>query len=689
MPDRAAFRFLPAASETVDTSYAELDCAASRIAGRLREAGLKRGDRVLMVYPPGLEFVSAFFGVLYAGVVAVPLALPRRAGGGGAIAALIENAEPAMMLTSASLQSRLDGLVSASGRPLKTLATDTLALEGVDESELIAPSPDDLCVLQYTSGSTGLPRGVAVTHGNAARNALLLGHQAELDTGSVWVSWVPHFHDLGLFGSICTSLYHGATAVLMPPAAFVARPVRWLEAISRFGGTITIAPNFAYDLCLRQVAEEDCVGLDLRHWRVAGSGAEPINQQTMDRFADRFGPYGLDRRAMCPFYGLAEATLLVSGGPVWGGQSALTVSHTAMKRREIADAGCADDTYRLPSCGVPSPEHRILIVDPDTRRLCAPDAIGEIWIDGSTTGPGYWRNPDESARVFGAHLAGGEGPYLRTGDLGVMRDGTLYVCGRIKDVMIVNGQNVYPQDVELTAREAVPEIAEAAAFTTPDRASERPILLIEQPRRGWRDAAAVLETVRAAVSARHGIELSRVVVTQHRLLPKTSSGKIQRSRARAMLAEGSLPIQAEWSSDLDEAAIEEQRLDAVELVIALKGQTRSQQDRSIEDYLREVARDLAGIDADRLAPDDPLMAFGVTSLGLMRIKSRIESDFMVRIDSARLWQDCSLAELGRELQARLPVSPLWAEADMLRGLAMEVARMDDTEVARALGAGQT
>ncbi|MGY3450249.1 acyl-CoA synthetase (AMP-forming)/AMP-acid ligase II/acyl carrier protein [Bradyrhizobium sp. USDA 4353] len=693
MPERAAFRFLPAASVTADISYAELDRAAARLAVRLREAGLGRGDRVLMFYPPGLEFVSAFFAVLYAGAVAVPLALPRRAGGGGAIAALIENSEPAMVLTSASLQARLDGLVSASGHPLPTIATDALPLDdaglaNLGEGELIIPSPDELCVLQYTSGSTGLPRGVAVTHGNAARNALLLGRQAELDTGSVWVSWVPHFHDLGLFGSICTSLYHGATAILMPPAAFVSRPVRWLEAISRFGGTITIAPNFAYDLCLRQVAEEDCVGLDLRRWRVAGSGAEPINQQTMDRFAERFAPYGLDRRAMCPFYGLAEATLLVSGGPVWRGQSALTVSHAAMKQRAIGDAETADDAYSLPSCGVPSPEHRIRIVDPDTRQPCAPDAIGEIWIDGSTTGPGYWRNPDETERVFGARLADGEGPYLRSGDLGVMRDGTLYVCGRIKDVMIVHGQNVYPQDVELTAREAVPEITEAAAFTTLDRASEQPILVIEQPRRGWRDTAAVLETVRSAVSARHGIELTRVVVTQHRLLPKTSSGKIQRSRARAMLADGSLPIHAEWSSELDEAAAEEQRLDAVELVIALKGQTRPQQERSIEDYLRDILRDLAGIDADQLGPDDPLMAFGVTSLGLMRIRSRIESDFMVRIDSARLWQDCCLAELGRELHARLLVSPLWAEADMLRGLAMEVARMDDSEVARALGAGQ-
>ncbi|BAM88921.1 putative o-succinylbenzoate--CoA ligase [Bradyrhizobium oligotrophicum S58] len=684
MPERPAFRFLPAASVTVDISYAELDRAAVRLSAWLRKQGVGRGDRVLMFYPPGLDFVSAFFGVLYAGAVAVPLSLPRRAGGGGAIEALIENAEPALVLTSSSLLSRIDGLVSAPGRALRALATDALVIDGADDNDWIEPAPDEPCVLQYTSGSTGIPRGVAVTHGNAARNALLLGNLLELDTRSVWVSWVPHFHDLGLFGSLCTSLYHGATAVLMPPAAFVSRPVRWLEAISRFGGTVTIAPNFAYDLCLRQISEEDCVGLDLRHWRVAGSGAEPINQQTADRFADRFAQYGLARETMCPFYGLAEATLLVSGGPVGRGQSALTVSKTEMRRHRIRQPENVDDAYSIPSCGRPSPEHRILIVDPETKRPCAPDDIGEIWIDGSTTGPGYWRKPEETERVFGAYLASGEGPYLRTGDLGFMRDGDLHVSGRIKDVMVVHGQNVYPQDIELTAREAVPEITEAAAFTTIDRTDERPILVIEQPRRGWRDSASVIEMVRSAVSAHQAIELTRIVVTQHRCLPKTSSGKIQRSRARAMLAEGALPIQAEWNSELDEEAADEHRLDAIELVIALKQRTNRQQAQSIEGYLRRILDDLAGLDTGNLGADDPLMASGVTSLGLMRIKSRIESDFMIRIDPRTLWRDCSLADLAEELHACLLVSPLWANADELQSLAIEIAGMDDNEIARAL-----
>jgi acyl-CoA synthetase (AMP-forming)/AMP-acid ligase II len=681
IPERPALHFLPAASSRIDLSFGALDTAAARLAGALR-ARVRRGDRVLMFYPPGLDFVIAFFGVLYAGAIAVPLAPPRRSGSSRIISALVDNAEPAMVLTSSQLALRIGNVLSELDCSLDTIVTDALAAEGSNGNDVVMPLPDEICVLQYTSGSTGTPRGVAVTHANAARNARLLANQTELHDRSVWVSWVPHFHDLGLFGGVCTPLHRGITSVLMPPAAFVARPIRWLEAITQYGGTVSVAPNFAYDLCLRQIPEEDCVGLDLSRWAVAGCGAEPIRIQTMNGFAERFSRYGLKRRSMTPFYGLAEATLLVSGGPVGIGQTAATVSLSAVRRNRLGPVRDRDDAYDVPSCGRPSPEHQVLIVDPETKTRCASDVIGEIWIDGSTTGPGYWRNPEETARVFGAHLSSGEGPFLRTGDLGFMREGVLYVSGRIKDVMIVRGENVYPQDLEATARDAAPEIAEAAAFTLADQATERTVLIVEEPKRTVDDPVSILDAVRAAISANNGIDLDHVVLTHHRALPKTSSGKIQRSHAREMLLNGSLPVRAEWRVDSEAT----DHADAIALVLELRRQADSEQIQSIKNYLRHIFDELLGFNAGDLDRGEALMALGVTSLGMMRIRARVESDFMIRLDAGLLWQDCRFADLAVELRRRLSASPLWANADALERLAGEVAQMCDEEVVRELGA---
>ncbi|WP_315745223.1 MULTISPECIES: AMP-binding protein [unclassified Bradyrhizobium] len=685
MPERLALRFLPASSARIDLSFAELDLAAAQLAGSLRTNGIGRGDRVLMFYLPGIDFVIAFFAVLYAGAVAVPLSPPRRSGSSRVIAGLIDNAEPTAVLTSSQLAPRISSILSELGCSVGTLVTDQLRPDGAANDDIVMPDPDEICVLQYTSGSTGSPRGVMVTHGNAARNAWLLGKQTALHGQSVWVSWVPHFHDLGLFGGICTPIYHGITSVLMPPAAFVARPVRWLEAISQYGGTVSIAPNFAYDLCLRQITEQECAELDLRHWTVAGCGAEPIKLQTMEDFAERFGPYGLKRQAMCPFYGLAEATLLVSGGPVGLGQTATVVSSAAIRRKGLKCAQGLHDEYSVPSSGRPSPEHRILIVDPETKQRCASEMVGEIWIDGSTTGAGYWRNPEETARVFNARLASGEGPFLRTGDLGFMQDGTLYVSGRIKDVMIIRGQNLYPQDLEAAARQTASDIADAAAFTVADEATERAVLVIEEARRPIGDAGSLIEQVRAAISAANGIELDRVVLTHHRALPKTSSGKIQRSKAREMLLDGTLPVRMEWCAEDDLSSAGSDRIDPIELILRMRDQDEADQIRSIENYLGHIFGELIGLNADDLDRRESLMALGVTSLGLVRVKSKLETDFMMQIDSAMLWHESNCAKMAEQLHARLRTSPLWANADVLQRLADEVAQMGDEDVARELG----
>jgi acyl-CoA synthetase (AMP-forming)/AMP-acid ligase II len=682
-PERTAIRFIPAASAPTDLTFGALDAAATRLAGLLRSR-VQPGDRILMFYPPGLDFIVAFFGVLYAGAVAVPLVPPRRQGAGPIIDGLISSAEPAAILTSSHLAARVGHILSELHCSLQPLATD-IAMIDAEPCDIVMQLRDAACVLQYTSGSTGSPRGVVVTHGNVARNARLLAAQTALTEQSVWVSWVPHFHDLGLFGGICTPLLAGITSVLMPAAAFVARPVRWLEAIAQNGGTVSIAPNFAYDLCLHEIDDADCAGLDLSRWAVAGCGAEPIRMETLNGFADRFARYGLRRESVCPFYGLAEATLLVCGGPVGIGQTAATVSLEALRQNQLRAPARPHDAYAVPSCGTASPEHDILIVDPESRQLCAPDAVGEIWIDGSTTGPGYWRNPAESASVFGARLLSGEGPFLRTGDLGFVRDGNLHVTGRIKDVMIIRGQNVYPHDLEATARAVVPGLGDTAAFTIADRATEAAVLVVEEPKPTPADPTALLETVRTAVSAATAIDLDQIVLTRRRALPKTSSGKIQRSRTRAMLLDGSLPVLARWRAD-DAHDRATDHADAIATVLAMTRQTDSGQIQSIKTYLGNIFSKLLGFSAEDLDGGDTLIAMGVSSLGLTRIRTKIEADFMIRLDPGVLWQDIDFAELAAELHRSVLRSPLWANAATLERLAAEIADLSDEDVARELGA---
>jgi acyl-CoA synthetase (AMP-forming)/AMP-acid ligase II len=683
-PARTAVRFLPAAGEPTQLTFGELDAAAMTLASILRSQ-IGAGDRVLMFYPPGLDFVLAFFGVLYAGGIAVPLVPPRRHGGRPVIAALLANAQPSLALTTSMLAPRVRELLREIPSSLRQIATDEVELQHRDD-DCPLPSPETVCVLQYTSGSTGTPRGVMVTHDNIARNSRLLAHQAALDSRSVWVNWVPHFHDLGLFGSLCTPLYNGIETVLMPPAAFVARPVRWLEAITRYGGTVTVAPNFAYDLCIREIPDEDCVGLDLGHWRVAGCGAEPIRMETMRGFAERFGRWGLSPKAMCPFYGLAEATLLVTGGPVGAGQSAATVSSAALRENRIAPAENAEDTYSVPSCGMASPEHRIIIVDPETRVPCGPHSIGEIWIDCSTVGPGYWKNPKETARVFDAGTNTGEGPFLRTGDLGFVRDDILYVTGRIKDLIIVRGQNFYPQDLEATARAAVPGAPEVAAFAVEGASTEGTGLVIEQPKGEIADVQAMLEAVRKAILREHGIDVQRVVLTRRRALPKTSSGKLQRAAARAALTYGTLPVIAECrAEDLpgDEPGAGAY---AVDFVLRLKSSPSDEQLERVEKYLVGVLRELDAGEFAGGGRHETLIAMGMSSLDMMQLKRRIEADLMIALDAGSIWQEIGVADLAVHVLRALLASPLWANADAVERLAAQIARMSDDEVRRELTA---
>lgn len=544
-PERLGFRFLADGEARIGTlTYGELDQRARAVAATLQSLH-RRGDRALLVLPPGLELVSAYLGCLYAGSIAVlvPPPTPARVARFLAKAAAIcRDAAPTVVLTTPEVERPLIGAL-----PPELAVPHWWALGEDTESPAAdwrdpGAAPDHLAFLQYTSGSTTEPRGVLVTHGNLMANLRAIRRTFRQPPGTESVCWLPPYHDMGLVGGILAPLYFGNAATLLPPGAFVQRPSRWLQAISRYRATVSGGPNFAYELCVRRVTHEQCEGLALGSWEVAFSGAEPVDPGTLHRFAERFSPYGFRATAFKPCYGLAEATLLVAAPPGRVPPRMRTFGADELQRGRARPAveGQAGGTV-LPSCG--PPVERVVIADPETRVRRAPGVVGEIWVSGPSVARGYWSQPGEVGTSFGALLAGTTAPgWLRTGDLGFLLDGELFVTGRLKDLIIVEGANHYPQDLERTAVAAHPALhaAEAAAFSVRLAGREEVVVAVAPHRRVEVPAAELRRAVRTAVAAAHDLRLREVVLVRTGGLPRTASGKIRRARCRTGYLDGTL-----------------------------------------------------------------------------------------------------------------------------------------------------
>ncbi|PYR28884.1 MAG: AMP-binding protein [Acidobacteria bacterium] len=534
-PADCAYTFLedgerPGASVT----YAELERRARAIAACL-QSRMRPGSRVLLLYPPGLDFVGAFFACLFANVVAVPAFPP---GGGRSVsrsgserlarlAAICADAEPSAVLTTSETARRLSWAPD-----LEVIASDDIVDSGAAWRDP-GVGRRTIAFLQYTSGSTAIPKGVMVTHGNLLHNLAYAFHLAETDASTVSVSWLPVVHDMGLIEGILQPLYSGCPAYLMSPAAFLQRPARWLLAISRYRATRSGAPNFAYDLCVRRIAKADRDTLDLSAWRAAYNGAEPVRRETLDAFARTFAGCGFRPSSFRPSFGLAESTLLVTSGR-W---------HPARAARETPDTV---------SCGRPSFGTRVLIVDPTSAQTCVSGETGEIWVAGPSVARGYWKRAQENTCTFGAHAVDGQGPFLRTGDLGFMCDGELYVTGRLKDVLIVRGVKHYPQDLERTvaAQHQTLMTGAVAAFAI-DRGTSGDLVGIAaeiDPRKIDVAGAgsALVAAVRAAVAEIHGVSLHAVLLVACGAIPRTTSGKLRRSACAEQAKDRRLPILVEW-----------------------------------------------------------------------------------------------------------------------------------------------
>jgi amino acid adenylation domain-containing protein/non-ribosomal peptide synthase protein (TIGR01720 family) len=668
-PGRTAYLFLAdSRAEAVSITCGELDRRARALAAHLLRTRAAPGARALLLYPAGLEYVVAFFGCLYAGVVAVPAYPPRANRNLARLEAMAADAQAHFALTTKSLFARTQAALAQSPQlaQLSLIATDEPAADMADATELFTPAVvrgDDLAYLQYTSGSTALPKGVMVTHANVLHNSADI-HQGFAHTkASVALSWLPHFHDMGLIDGIIQPLYGGFTGILMPPTSFLQRPACWLEAVTRFQVTHTGGPNFAYDLCVRRIPPAQRAALNLGSWAVAYNGAEPVHADTLKRFAAAFAPCGFRERVFYPAYGLAEATLKVSGGERDAGPVYLDVDASALAQHRVVLATDATPAARtLVGAGRAPAGTEVSIVEPEARRRVAPDSIGEVWVRGPGVAAGYWQRADETAQTFHARLADtDEGPFLRTGDLGFIHDGELFITGRRKDLIIIRGRNHYPQDIERSVEQAHAALRPggAAAFSVEGAGAEQLVVLQELEDRRTTEISSIVERIRARVAEEFEVQPTAILLLKPGSVPKTSSGKVQRAACRQMFLAGAFQPVAEWH------AVED---DDDEQLPELTPAPLDWSEPAVTDWLRAQLAAQLRLAPEEIADDRPLCAYALDSLQALELTHRFETGLGVSLSLTDLLQEQTLAQLTEQLLAQraaqdtLPVVPGAAQA---------------------------
>ncbi len=647
-PEQVAYVYLRdgLSADTVLT-YRDLIAGARSIAAYL-QARFAPGERLLVVYPPGLEFVQAFWGALYAGLIAVPVPPPdafRVTSSAVRVQRLAEDAGAVGALTSTGILETLQS--QNSSIPLKHwISYHEAASVSSSPWTSVHPRASDLAYLQYTSGSTSAPKGVMVSHGNMTAQSRCITDAGCYNARSATLSWMPHFHDYGLVKGIIQPPWIGRPSYLMSPLTFLKRPLRWLEAIQRHQVTHSGAPNFAYRRCVEATTPEERASLDLSGWQVASCGAEPIAPDTIERFVAAFGPSGFRRGAFFPAYGMAEYTLLISLKREGVAPTVTALDPAALEQGVVLEASTdVAPVRRVVGCGMPVGDTRVVIAHPETLSRCAAQQVGEIWLAGASTAQGYWNNPDETARMFGARLRDtGEGPFLRTGDLGFVRDGEVFVTGRLKDLLIVRGRNHYPQDIERTVEgcHALLRAGGVAAFSV-EEAGEEVVVIVQEVER----QATPLPTeelaaaMRAALSGQHDLHVSSIIFIKAGSLPKTSSGKVQRRACREQFLSGRLSIIGKSVVALPQT----QPSTIVIKVEALHGLSSDARRQRIEQVARGLLADRLGRGRGVLPVDQPIHLLGLDSLMAAEVLHRVEESFHVSLSLQALLGGATLGDL--------------------------------------------
>jgi len=691
-------------AEEIRLTYLDLDKKARAIGAWLQAMGVE-GERALLIYPPGIDYIVAFYGCLYAGVTAVPAyppdptrlnrTLPR-------LQAIANDAQASIALTCDSILSmikimRLGSKVTGSLEKvpflkkfgssissfisqrsaianakvlgdLKWLSTEKIKENRANDWKQPGIDKDTIAFLQYTSGSTGTPRGVMLSHENLLYNLALILNGFEMNQDFEGVIWLPIYHDMGLIGGVMQPLYAGFSATLMSPIDFLQRPPRWLKAISRIKDKPIVSggPNFAYDLCTRKVSDDLRESLDLSNWAVAFSGAEPVRPATLNRFSETFKSCGFRREAFYPCYGLAEATLFASGGYQAEPPVILNIDKTELKNNRVVETTASEENSQTAvGCGHTHGEQQIAIVNPDRLTVCQPSEVGEIWVSGTSIAKGYWNRLEETKETFQAYTADtGEGPFLRTGDMGFLKDGELFVTGRMKDLIIIRGRNHYPQDIELNVENAYPGLRPGcnAVFSTDIDGQERLVVVQEVRNPKKLDADEVIKAIRQSVTETHELMVYSVVLIRPRTIPKTSSGKIQRRATKKEFLEGSLKVVKQWIApaftEQDEVLSDEEILQqekvtkptdadiTLEKILEVESELRL---NILITYLQDEVANVTHLNANQIDIYQPVTSFGIDSISVIELKHEIDSRLEVDYPVGNLLEGFSLEEIAKQL----------------------------------------
>ena len=661
-PDRYAYRYLDhGEKETESITFAQLDEAARAIAANLVVKGYA-GKRAVLMYPPGLDFVLAFLGCHYAGVVPVPAYPPRRNRNMARVNSISENCHASVALT-------VQTVIERSGSWLKDApklnSLDWIATEKIPRNmanDWVAPKvgSSDPGLIQYTSGSTGTPKGVVLTHYNLISNCRMITQSFEVTNGTQACTWLPAYHDMGLIGGILNPLFLGATQIMMSPVAFLTYPIRWLRAMSDYQCSVSGGPNFAYAWCTTKISPEQCEGLDLSSWKVAFNGAEPVRADVLEAFNKKFGPYGFNPAAHYPCYGMAETTLLVTGGDRNKVPVVRAFDRNELVQHRVVEVDSDDQMGRdLVGCGQVLPEEDVQIVQPETRRPLPEDEIGEIWIDSPSNGIGYFERDDMTAEFFEARLSPDNGKkYVRSGDLGFMHHNELFVCGRLKDMIIVRGVNRYPQDIEATVESCDPTTRSggAAAFAVTRWDREHLVIVCEVDRGRKHNWDSTFKTIRSAIAEEHELPPDAIVLVRGHSIPKTSSGKVQRHACKDDFENRQLKnVVAEWISWEQESA-QQSRTSVPDKSIS----TASAEGLSpvvVEAVIRVVTQ-TAGNRADDVNIDTNIVHLGLDSVERLDIAHTLEENFGGRLPEDVLQDVETVRDVAAAIQEHIGVEPL-------------------------------
>lgn len=557
MPDRLSHMLIGGSgTENLSLTYKQLDEKVREIAAYLQSVA-EPGERALLVFPTCLEFIAAMYGCLYAGIIPIPTNPPGMNRSAQRLEAIARDAKASMVLTKPEFQAAF--LSEAEQFPdfaaLKWITRETVSAGGSHSLKIPEITPKSTAFMQYTSGSTNIPKGVIISYRNLSYNAHAIRQTRiyEFSDESVALNWAPLYHDMGLLVSVFQTVIDGTKSLMMSPIMFMQNPASWLRNIQKYNVTASGAPNFAYELCLKKIPVEKCEGLDLSTWQLAYNSAEPVRAETQEAFAKKFAPFGFRAEAFAPCYGLAEATLEVSAYTGEPKTITLMINRNDFEEGRVTpeEPQAGKDTLTMVSSGTPLADIQVVIANPKTRHQLTENEVGEVWLSGGNIAEGYWNRPEDTKHTFGAQIVGSHaGPFLRTGDLGFMHNGHLYITGRLKDLLIVRGRNYYPQDVEMTVENTHPNLRAGggAAFSVTQDNVEQLIVIHETQRRevegvNWSD---VIKAIRTNIAREHGIRAHAVVLIRRATIAKTSSGKIQRSEMKRRYLENELEIVAEW-----------------------------------------------------------------------------------------------------------------------------------------------